>query len=296
MSIQGNGSKRALHFHQPPRRVVSLVPSLTESFFDLGFGNSIVGITDYCIYPSGPLKNLPRLGGPKNPRVEDILALKPELVLANQEENRPQTVKALEAAGVDVLVTFPKTVRGALDVLWTLTGLYQSQTAAARLESLEFALEWVQSAATEDRAQRYFCPIWKDTPASGSPWWMTFNRHTYMHDLLKLIGGKNIFSERVRRYPLAADLGESTPVDPGDRDTRYPRVRLEEILQEDPEIIILPSEPFSFDDHHKQEIVELMGDTAAVRNGQVFLVDGSLLTWHGTRLGKALQELPALFS
>lgn len=296
MSIQGNGRRRALHFHHPPRRVVSLVPSLTESLFDLGFGNSLVGITDYCVHPAEHLKNLPRLGGPKNPRVEEILALKPELVLANQEENQPQTVEALEAAGVAVLVTFPKTVRQSLDVLWMLTGLYQSQTAAARLESLEFTLEWLQSAAYENSKRRYFCPIWKDTSASGLGWWMTFNQDTYVHDLLNLVGGKNIFSERPRLYPLAADLGEGTPVDPGDRDTRYPRVRLEEILQGDPQIIILPSEPFSFDENHKQEIVGLMGDTAAVKDRRVYLVDGSLLTWHGTRLGKALQELPDLFS
>jgi ABC-type hemin transport system substrate-binding protein len=71
---------------------------------------------------------------------------------------------------------------------------------------------------------------------------------------------------------------------------------LDEIIGEDPEIIILPSEPFSFDETHKHAIVELMGDTAAVRTGRVSLVDGSLLTWHGTRLGKALQELPGFFS
>jgi iron complex transport system substrate-binding protein len=296
MSIQGNGSKRALHFRHPPRRVVSLVPSLTESLFDLGFGHSLVGITDYCIHPAEHLRNLPRLGGPKNPRVEEILALEPELVLANQEENQPHTVEALEAAGMPVLVTFPKTVRQSLDVLWMLTGLYQSQTAAARLESLEFTLEWLQSASRESSRQRYFCPIWKDRTAAGLHWWMTFNHDTYVHDLLSLLGGMNIFSERLRRYPLAADLGTDAPVDPGDRDMRYPRVTMDEIRQRDPQMIILPSEPFSFDENHKQEIVQLMGDTTAVRTGQVYLVDGSLLTWHGTRVGKAFQELPGLFS
>lgn len=296
MSIEGNGKRRALHFHHPPRRVVSLVPSLTESLFDLGFGHSVVGITDYCVHPAEQLKDLPRLGGPKNPRVEEILALEPELVLANQEENRPQVVEALEAAGIAVVVTFPKTVRQSLDVLWMLVGLYQSHSAAARLESLEFSLEWLQSASFENIKRRYFCPVWQDRTASGLHWWMTFNQNTYVHDLLNLAGGKNIFSERLRRYPLAADLGEGAPVDSEDRDTRYPRVSLDEIIREDPEIIILPSEPFSFDETHKQAIVELMGNTAAVRTGRVSLVDGSLLTWHGTRLGKALQELPGLFS
>lgn len=295
MSTAGNGSKRALHFHRPPRRVISLVPSLTESLFDLGFGASVVGITDYCVHPAGQLQGLPRFGGPKNPRVDQILELQPELVLANQEENTPQTVEQLEAAGVPVLVTFPKTVRQALDVLWTLTGLYHSRTAAVQLETLELSLEWLQSVSSERSRWRYFCPIWQDVTESGVRWWMTFNHDTYIHDLLSVIGGSNIFAQRKRRYPLKAELGEMAARDPGDRDTRYPRVTLEEILAGDPELILLPSEPFAFNETQREQIGAWLADTPAARQGRVYLVDGSLLTWHGTRLGKALQELPALF-
>jgi iron complex transport system substrate-binding protein len=295
MSTAGNGSKRALHFHRPPRRVVSLVPSLTESLFDLGFGASVVGITDYCVHPAGQLQGLPRLGGPKNPRVDQILELQPELVLANQEENSPHTVEQLEAAGVPVLVTFPKTVRQALDVLWTLTGLYHSQTAAVRLETLELSLEWVQSGSSERSGLPCFCPIWQDVTESGVRWWMTFNYDTYVHDLLGIAGGSNIFAQRERRSPLKADLGGMIAQDPGDRDIRYPRVTLDEILAGDPELILLPNEPFAFNETQREQIEAWLADTPAVRQGRVYLVDGSLLTWHGTRLGKALQELPALF-
>jgi ABC-type Fe3+-hydroxamate transport system substrate-binding protein len=216
-------------------------------------------------------------------------------VLANQEENTPHTVEQLEAAGVPVLVTFPKTVPQALDVLWTLTGLYHSQTAAIQLETLELSLEWVQSDSSERNHRRYFCPIWQDVTESDVRWWMTVNRDTYVHDLLSVVGGSNIFAHRERRYPLKADLGETAAQDPGDRDTRYPRVTLDEILAGDPEIILLPSEPFTFDETHREQIEAWLADTSAVRQGRVHLVDGSLLTWHGTRLGKALQELPALF-
>lgn len=292
----GNGSRRALHFHRAPRRVVSLVPSITESLSDLGLGESLVGITDYCVFPADQLQELPRLGGPKNPRIDQIVALEPDLILANQEENTPAAVNALEAAGLPVLVTFPTTVREALDVLWMITGIYQSQTAAVRLETLEYTLEWMQSVSYDQSRKRYFCPIWQDTTASGVRWWMTFNQHTYIHDLLSLSGGDNLFSDRPRRYPLAADVGEGSAENPGDRDTRYPRVVLDEILRGDPEIILLPSEPFVFDEQHKETIGDLMGETTAVKNGRVHLVDGSLLTWHGTRLGKAFQELPELFS
>lgn len=295
MGTNGNGRKQALHFHHPPNRVVSLIPSMTESLFDLGFGDSVVGITDYCIHPADQLQNLPRVGGPKNPRVDEILKLEPDLVLANQEENSKKTVEQLEAEGMPVLVTFPKTVRQALDILWTLTGLYHSQTAAARLESLEFTLEWIQSASPIEK-KRYFCPIWQGITHSGINWWMTFNHDTYMHDLLDIVGGENVFADRVRHYPLEADLGQIPIQDSGDHDTRYPRVTLKEVIEKNPEMIILPTEPFEFSESEKSGIQQLMGETTAVKNDQIHLVDGSILTWHGTRLGKALQELPSLFS
>jgi len=90
------------------KRIVSLVPSLTESLFCLGLGDRIVGITDWCIHPSDRVSGLPRVGGTKNPSVRQILELEPDLVIANREENRKQTVVALRAAGVDVWVSDPR--------------------------------------------------------------------------------------------------------------------------------------------------------------------------------------------
>jgi iron complex transport system substrate-binding protein len=291
-----NGHTRALHFTHPPRRIVSLVPSYTESLFDLGFGEAVVGVTDFCIYPAQALQGLPRLGGPKNPRVNDILELEPDLVLANWEENTLKTVEALEAAGIRVWVTFPKTVRQALDMLWLLIGVFHSTAAAAKLETLELALDWAISAGGDRPPVRYFCPVWQDKTADGLAWWMTFNQDTYSHDLLGLLGGQNIFAERQRRYPLMADLGLAKPQKTSRADNRYPRVTLEEIREADPELIILPSEPFSYSEEHLHKIKELFSGTTAIRQQCVYLVDGSLITWHGTRLAHALQELPGLFS
>lgn len=294
-SIKGNGRDKALHFHHPPKRVVSLVPSMTESLFDLGLGDVVVGITDYCIYPAELLKNLPRVGGTKDASEDEILDLKPDFVIANQEENSRQLVEKLESAGIRVWVTLPKTVREMLDVLWTLTGIFQSRMAAARLETLELSLEWAQSAVIDKRPIRYFCPIWYDKTNKGQPWWMTFNQYTYSHDLLAMVGGLNTFSQRERRHPLEADLGVEQAQDPLKSDTRYPRLSLAEIRVADPEIILLPDEPFSFEHAHRLELEALLADTAAVRNERVYQLEGSLITWHGTRLGRALQELPSLF-
>ena len=125
---------------------------------------------------------------------------------------------------------------------------------------------------------------------------MTFNQHTYAADVLRAVGGKNIFSNRRRRYPLASDLGKAQEQDPGEADTRYPRVTLEEIRDAAPSVILLPDEPFNFTETHRQEICQLLAGTPAVQNGRVHLVDGSLITWHGTRLARAILELPSLFA
>jgi iron complex transport system substrate-binding protein len=296
MDPNGNGFRKGLHFLDPPKRVVSLVPSMTESMFDLGFGQALVGVTDFCVHPEGALGELPRLGGPKNPHVGQILDLHPDLVLANQEENTPKTVHTLEAAGVKVWVTFPKTVREALDILWTLTGLFHSQSAAVRLEILERTLEWSQMARQDRQPLSYFCPIWQETVPDGQPWWMTFNQDTYCSDLLAQMGGLNVFANRQRRYPLEADLGQAEPQEAAGHDTRYPRVTLQEVLNHQPEIILLPSEPFAFTEENQQQILDWMADTPAVRSGSVHRVDGSLITWHGTRLGLALDALQPLFA
>ncbi|MCK5428466.1 MAG: ABC transporter substrate-binding protein [Anaerolineales bacterium] len=268
---------------------------MTESLFDLGLGDVVVGITDYCIYPAELLKNLPRVGGTKDASEDEILDLKPDFVIANQEENSRQLVEKLEAAGIRVWVTFPKSVREMLDVLWTLTGIFQSRMAAARLETLELSLELAKSAVIDKRPIRYFCPIWYDKTNKGQPWWMTFNQYTYSHDLLAMVGGLNTFSQRERYHPIEADLGVEQAQDPLKSDTRYPRLSLAEIRVADPEIILLPDEPFSFEHAHRLELEALLADSAAVRNERVYQLDGSLITWHGTRLGRALQELPSLF-
>jgi iron complex transport system substrate-binding protein len=293
----GNGHKQALHFQSPPKRVVSLVPSLTESMFDLGLGDFLAGITDYCIYPAQGVAGLPRLGGPKTADVQRILALQPDLVMANQEENSKELVENLEEAGIKVWVTFPKTLRQSMDVLWTIVGLYQSRAAAIRLETLELTLDWAEEAAKDRPTWRYFCPIWQATPEVDHPepaWWMTFNKDTYLNDLLRLMGGENLFAGRERRYPLLADLGLAEAEPAEGRDTRYPRLALPEILVVDPEVILLPDEPFGFDEQHQAGLSELLAETSAIKNRKVLCVDGSLLTWHGTRLARALQDLPGM--
>src|SRR5512145_2859853 len=295
MSNNGNGHKKLLYFTQAPQRVVSLVPSLTESLFDLGFGSALVGITDYCTRPAEGVQNLARVGGPKNPNLEQIVALQPDLVIANQEENHLEDVEALEAQGVPVWVTLPRSVRQAVDVLFKIAELFRDQKATARVQTLEITLDWAEEAAASMPQFRYFCPLWQET-SHEVPWWITFNADTYMSDLLRLMGGQNVFAERLRRYPLEADLGQGKAEPTGGRDTRYPRVPQAEVIAAQPEVILLPDEPFAYDQSHLAQLNELFADTPAVGEGRVFCLDGTLITWHGTHLAHSLRELPGVLA
>jgi iron complex transport system substrate-binding protein len=276
----------------PPKRVISLVPSLTESLFDLGLGQRLIGISDYCSHPAADTARLPRLGGTKDPNLDEIIALEPDLVLASWEENTKSSVLALARAKISVWVTHPATIQETLNMLWAIAGRFEDQVAALRLKSLAVSLEWAEAAAQDHPPLATFCPIWYQNNSSGQEYWMTFNQHTYCHDILRAAGGQNVFAARERRYPLAADLGLAQPEPAGERDTRYPRLGLEEIRAAQPEVILLPDEPYPFDQTHLETLMERLSDTPAAQTQRIFLVDGSLITWPGTRCGRALQVLP----
>jgi iron complex transport system substrate-binding protein len=292
-SADPDESVKALGFESAPQRVVSLVPSMTESLFDLGAGERLVGITDYCIHPEDKLAGLPRVGGPLSPDLDRIRTLRPDLILANREENGKAVVEALRAEGYKVWVTFPCTVRAAIDLLWAIIDLFRVPTQGIKLSVLETTFEWASLALASQTPARVFCPVWRQPPVGRPDWWMTINHATYTHDLLRLCGGENIFADRERRYPLAADLGEAPSEPPGIRDTRYPRIRPSELAEFAPEVILLPNEPFAFSEADVAAF-EAFPDLPAVKNHRIHVVDGSLLAWPGTRLAKALAELPSL--
>lgn len=274
-----------------PQTVVSLVPSMTESLFDLGIGERVIGVTDYCIRPEDKVAALPKVGGTKNPDIEKIITLKPDLVLMNSEENRREDQEALEAAGIKTWVTQPNSVFQALNLLWDIMDVFEAPQFSGRVREIERSYDYTEGAMRASRLVSVFVPIWKDP-------WMTINKDTYMHDILNVCGGQNIFAERERMFPLRADLGETEPLPAENervqgRDTRYPRITLEEVVEKQPEVVLLPSEPYLFTEEHAKIFYAL--DIPAAKNGHIYTIDGSLLSWHGTRLAYALQELPPIF-
>lgn len=261
-----------------PRRIVSLVPSWTDALFAFGAGDRVVGVTDYCIHPADGVAAKTKIGGTKNPRVDQIITLAPDLIIANVEENRKPDVDALEAHGIPVFVTFARSVRAAIDELRDIARLVGAPGANAIVESIERT-----RAPRPAQRPRVFVAIWRDP-------WMTANGDTYIGDLIEMCGGENIFRDRVRRFPLAADVGQAAPREAASRDTRYPRVSLDQVATRAPDVILLPDEPYPFAARDTDELRAL----PALRDARVHLIDGTLVSWYGVRTGRAIETISKL--
>jgi ABC-type Fe3+-hydroxamate transport system substrate-binding protein len=267
-----------------------LVPSLTEALFAFGLGDRIVGVTAYCSEPQPEVRSKPTVGGTKNPDLSAIVRLRPDLVIANVEENRQADVAALRAHGIPVFVCFPRTVTEALATLRALAEATGAERQARPiLARLDEAYRDTRGGIAGRRPVRVFCPIWK------APW-MTINRHTFIHDMLATCGGANIFAERQRRLPLAADLGQAPAREPAaaeGRDRRYPRVTLAEMAALMPEVILLPDEPYRFTEADKGEFAGFP-HVPAVRDGRIHVVDGKLVCWYWSRMDEGWRRLSEL--
>ncbi len=265
---------------RPPRRVVSLVPSDTLSVARLFASDRLVGRTDYCVEPPELASHIPPLGGPKNPRLQDILDLRPDLVLANQEENTRGEVLRLIEAGVNVYVSFPRRAADGLAHLATLARLLGQSTHPGARELIRQGYHLLRQLETDRLALapfRVFCPIWMDPL-------MTIHGDTFLSDTLDLLGASNVFSDRPRRYPLAADLGQAPPASPektAGRDTRYPRITPEELIARDPDVILLPDEPHPFSDQDARFFRSL--PLRAARRDLILPCPGRDLCWYGAQ-------------
>ncbi|MEX2626866.1 MAG: helical backbone metal receptor [Ilumatobacteraceae bacterium] len=233
-----------------PDRIVSLVPSLTETLAGWGFADRLVGVTDWCTSP--PLPDVARVRGTKNPDVAAIVALDPDLVVADQEENRRIDVERLRAAGLHVHVTAARSLAEAAGCLEALGPVVGAAEPAARLAAdMRAAL-----AVPAPVRLRTFCPIWRDP-------WMAVGNETIAGDLLGYAG---------------FDVVPARP--------RYPRVDLDDVRAADPDVVLLPDEPYEFGP----------GDLEAFAGwrAQIRFVDGAQLTWWGPRTVRALTSFRTL--
>ena len=249
-----------------PRRIVCLVPSITETLFALGLGDAIVGVTDFCTHPPDDVARVTKVGGTKDPHIENIAQLAPDLVIVNDEENRQEDFAALTERGLPVYVTAPRTVADGIAMIERLGPVLGCKTASEQLVAgLRTTYDQVITEAATLPRLRVFCPIWRKP-------WMTFNADTYADDMLWCCGAENVVRTKAERYFSTT---------------------LEEIAALDPEVIVLPSEPYPFTNKHFVYLKEL-AETPAGRSGHFYCIDGMALCWYGPRIADGLTELSRL--
>jgi ABC-type Fe3+-hydroxamate transport system substrate-binding protein len=232
-------------------RVVSLVPSLTEAVAATA-PQTLVGATDWCTEPGW--LDVPRVGGTKYPDLQRVLALHPDLVLLNMEENRRADADALRAAGIALHITYPRTVDGALDELAALLRRLDVPEEPAWLRAARAA--WVNAATDPVVPVKAVVPVWRRP-------WIVLGPGTFAGDVLRRLGVQNL-------YDGLCDGEEG--------DNRYPRPPLDDILARGPELVVLPDEPYTFGASDGPECFP--GIPCA-------LVSGRHLTWYGPSLERA---------
>jgi ABC-type Fe3+-hydroxamate transport system substrate-binding protein len=238
-------------------KLISLCPSLTELLFDLGVGDQLVGRTKFCVHPEGRVDAVEKVGGTKNPRIDRIIALQPDLVFMNEEENRLVDARALEAAGLTVHSSLPRSPEHTAQMVRAIgaaVGRVEAADAIAR--DIESRAERVRRSAEGHAARRFAYLIWREP-------WMTINSDTFVSRLLELPGGVNVF---------------------GAHGDRYPTVTPEEIAAADPALILLSTEPFPFRDLYADELAGLTN----LPRDRFRIIDGELLSWHGSRTPRGI--------
>jgi ABC-type Fe3+-hydroxamate transport system substrate-binding protein len=233
-------------------RIVSLCPSLTELVFDLGHGESLVGRTKFCVHPADRVETVEKVGGTKNPKIDRIVALAPDLVLLNEEENRREDAEALEAAGIRCHVSFPHTALDTAAMVRSIADAIHASEAGEHIaRDIESRHARVVRAAEGRDAVRFAYLIWREP-------WMVVNADTFVSALLTDAGGRNVFASQSDRYPTI------TP---------------EQLSAADPHVVLLSTEPFPFKPSHADELATVSG----LPRDRFRIVDGEMLSWHGSR-------------
>ena len=269
--------RRPISLATPPQRIVSLVPSDTFTALRLGAGLSLVGRTRYCVEPRLEVERIEVIGGARDPDLARIVELRPDLVLASQEDNLREHVEALEAAGVQVLVGSPRSARQALDHVERLALLFPEHASAnaAQLQAARASL--ARFELRPRRPLRLLVVLWPDPLVTVGP-------GTFASDVLRVLGADNV----LELSPVAARSGceSGSP--------SYPRLTLGALAELGPELVLLPDEPYAYDEADAAELGEQWPAVPGRPRPQVRCCDGKDLFWYGLRAVEGLARLAAL--
>lgn len=258
MPLYTDQLSRIIDIPNPPKRIISTVPSQTELLHYLGLEKEVIAITKFCIHPSEWFYSKLRIGGTKQLNPAKIKELEPDLIIANKEENTKDQIDELA-------VQFPVWVSDVNDLTSAYTMIKAIGTITAKEKQ---AYELVDKIRLAFHSQT-FIPghkpqtiylIWKDP-------YITVGGDTFIHQMMEYAGFKNIFSNK----------------------TRYPQIEIEEINKLDCELLLLSSEPYPFKEKHIEELRLIFPKT------KILLADGELFSWYGSRLLKIPSYLKKLY-
>ena len=243
---------RRIQLMDVPKRIVSVVPSQTEFLYEIGLGDSIVGQTIFCVHPVDKFKKATKIGGTKKLNISRIKALKPDIIIANKEENEQSQIEELEK-DFPVWISDIKTLDSALEMMNNLGDLFQknaeTQALTAEISNRFLTLKSYQPK----QKKRALYIIWQKP-------WMAAGRDTFINEMLEYAGFENVIQEP---------------------DSRYPNLFIKDFEDYKPDYVFLSSEPFPFTEAHVAEMQSLLPKSV------VKLVDGEMFSWYGSRLNEA---------
>lgn len=247
----------------PAPRIVSLVPSITETLFDLGLDEAVVGRTAFCVHPRGRVKRARSVGGTKQVNLGKLQALNPSHVIVNVDETPRALAEDLAEAGYAVVVTHPVSVEDNLGLYHLLGGLFGRESQAEALcRSFAAEADALDTLARSLPERRVLYLIWKDP-------WMTVSADTYIARMLAKIRWRTVG---------------------GDPAVRYPPVDIDEALLGDADLVLFATEPFPFAERHLEAFRAAHPGHAA----KAMLIDAEMTSWYGSRAIAGLRYLAAL--
>lgn len=235
-----------IHFDSYPKRIISIVPSQTELLYDLGLEDEIIGITKFCIHPNNWFRSKKRIGGTKDLHIEEIKSLKPDLVIANKEENTAEQVEAIRKF-CPVWTSDISNLEEALAMIREISRITNKAEKGYQLAD-KIALSFKSIPVMHYPLPAAYL-IWKDP-------YMTVGGDTFIHHLMQYCSLENAF----------------------EKEKRYPVINLQDLNEKSPQIILLSSEPYPFKEKHINELALQLPEA------KILLVNGEMFSWYGSRL------------
>ena len=257
MPVYKDQMNRTVDIPSTPKRIISIVPSQTELLFDLGLDEEIIGITKFCIHPADKVKRRLKVGGTKKLNINQIKKLNPDLIIGNKEENEKDQIEEL-AQSFPVWMSDISNLGEAVDMIQKVGQIVDREEKAIQITST--ITKSFDNFKIKSSSLKVAYLIWRKP-------YIVASKGTFIDDMLKRCGLKNAFTLE-----------------------RYPEVFPAQIVEANPDLVFLSSEPYPFTDRHITEFQALVPDA------KIQLVDGELFSWYGSRLLQAPEYFKQLIA